>query len=104
MKKTMWAIIAVSVLSAWAISAVQAGEDAAVATQVGEVKTQTLCPVMKDNPVNKALFVDHDGKRIYVCCMGCVAEVTKDPAKYIKQLEDEGITLDKTPVTPPPAP
>lgn len=58
------------------------------------VKTQTLCPVM-GGPINKKLYVDYDGKRIYVCCKGCIATVKKDPAKYVKQLESEGITLDK---------
>jgi hypothetical protein len=62
------------------------------------VKKQTLCPIMTDNPVNKKLFVDYEGKRIYVCCKGCIGDVKKDPAKYIAQLEKEGITLDKAPV------
>ena len=66
-------------------------------------KAQVNCPILKDNAINKKdaidkkLFVDFDGKRIYVCCPMCLATVQKDPAKYIKQLEDQGITLDKTP-------
>jgi YHS domain-containing protein len=59
-----------------------------------EVKAQTKCPVM-GGAVDKALFVDYDGKRIYVCCDGCIAKIKKDPAKYVKQLEAEGVTLDK---------
>ena len=58
------------------------------------VKQQTICPVM-GNEVNKKLFVDYQGKRVYVCCRGCLGDVKKDPAKYVKQLEAEGITLDK---------
>lgn len=65
------------------------------ATETPAVKKQTLCPVMTKNQVNKNLYVDADGKRIYVCCKGCIGAVKKDPAKYIKQLEAEGITLDK---------
>ena len=61
------------------------------------VKSQTTCPVMKGNPVNKTLFVDYEGKRIYVCCADCIKEITANPAKYVKQLEAEGITLDKVP-------
>jgi hypothetical protein len=72
-------------------------ENKAVDTAV-VVKKQTLCPIMTNNPVNAKLFVDHDGKRIYVCCKGCIGDVKKDPAKYIAKLEKEGITLDKTPV------
>ena len=60
-------------------------------------KPQTMCPVM-GGKINKKLFVDADGKRIYVCCSDCIAEVRKDPKKYIKMLEDQGIALDKTPV------
>jgi len=59
------------------------------------VKKQTMCPVMTNNTVNPKLYVDSDGKRIYVCCRGCIGAVKKDPAKYIKQLEAEGITFDK---------
>jgi hypothetical protein len=65
------------------------------------LKKQTLCPIMADNPINKNLFVDYDGKRIYVCCRGCIGVVKKDPAKYIALLEKEGITLDKVPVASP---
>ena len=67
------------------------------AVEAKVVKKQTLCPIMTGNEVNTNLFVDHDGKRIYVCCKGCIGAVKKDPAKYIKQLEDGGVTLDKTP-------
>ncbi len=58
------------------------------------VKKQATCPVM-GGAVNTNLFVDHEGKRIYVCCKGCLPEVKKDPAKYIAKLEKDGVTLDK---------
>jgi hypothetical protein len=58
------------------------------------LKNQTLCPVMNE-AINKKLYVDYEGKRIYVCCNYCVKTVKKDPAKYIKLIEDQGITLDK---------
>ena len=61
-----------------------------------EVKVQTTCPVM-GGKINSKLFVDTDGKRIYVCCPGCVAAIKKDPAKYIKKLEDGGVTVALTP-------
>ncbi len=58
---------------------------------------QTTCPVM-GGPINKKHFADHDGKRVYFCCPACSKEFAKDPAKYIKKLEDEGISLESTPV------
>lgn len=55
-------------------------------------RLQTECPIM-DGAIDKALYVDHDGKRIYVCCEGCVAPVGKDPAKYIRDMEAAGVAL-----------
>ena len=62
---------------------------------------QTTCPVMKGSPVNKSLYVDADGYRIYVCCGGCVRAVQADPAKYIAQLQAEGVELEKAPEAAP---
>ncbi len=51
----------------------------------GELPMQNTCPVM-GNPVNKDLYVDHNGKRIYVCCNACIQEVKKDPEKYLDKI------------------
>jgi len=69
-------------------------ETAKPATNAVVANAQTKCPVMGGD-VDKTKFVDYDGKRIYVCCGGCIAKIKKDPAKYVKQLEAEGVTLDK---------
>ncbi|MGD1001613.1 MAG: hypothetical protein ABSA67_13050 [Candidatus Brocadiia bacterium] len=57
---------------------------------------QTNCPVM-GGKISKAIFADYRGKRVYFCCGGCPAVFAKDPAKYVKALEDKGVVLDKTP-------
>ncbi len=57
-----------------------------------EIKLQTTCPVT-GGAIDKNLYVDHDGKRVYLCCKGCEAPVKKDPAQYIKALEDKGVTV-----------
>jgi len=57
---------------------------------------QTVCPVM-GGKINKSLFVDHDGKRVYVCCPGCLPDLKQDPAKYISQLEAKGVKLEAAP-------
>lgn len=67
----------------------------ALAQEAGAVTKQTVCPVM-GGAVNTNLFVDFEGKRIYVCCKGCLPEVRKDPAKYIAKLEKAGITPAKS--------
>jgi hypothetical protein len=58
---------------------------------------QTTCPVMKGKTIDPNLYVEAEGKRIYACCPGCIVKIKADPDTYIKQLQDEGITLEKAP-------
>lgn len=58
---------------------------------------QTSCPVMKGEAIDPNLYVDVNGKRIYVCCPGCITTIKAEPEKYIKQMEAEGIVLEKAP-------
>lgn len=51
---------------------------------------QTVCPVMGDNPIDKNLFVDYQGKRVYFCCEYCVGEFKKSPEKYLAKLPQFG--------------
>ncbi len=57
---------------------------------------QTTCPVMGCE-INKEIYTDYQGKRVYFGCEGCISKFKKDPAKYIKKLEDAGVTLEKAP-------
>lgn len=77
----------------------------AVAAPAKEVvkKVQENCPIT-GKPIDKKLFVDQDGKRIYVCCTRCPDAVKKDFPKYAKQLEDQGIDLTIPKEAPKPAP
>lgn len=63
-------------------------------TKKKTVKAQTTCPLM-GGKIDKKMFADHDGKRVYFCCGGCPAKFKKDPAKYVKKLEDAGVTLEE---------
>ena len=62
---------------------------------------QKLCPVM-GGEIDKTVYSDHKGKRVYFCCANCQEKFKADPAKFIKKLENEGITLEKTPSTDTP--
>ena len=62
-------------------------------------KPQTTCPVLGGN-VDKNVYADYQGKRIYFCCKGCDAEFNKDPEKYLKKLQEEGVTLEPAPAGP----
>ncbi len=47
---------------------------------------QEQCPVM-GGKINKKLYVDHNGRRIYFCCEMCIKSFKEDPGKYLKKLE-----------------
>jgi YHS domain-containing protein len=55
---------------------------------------QTKCPVM-GGKVNKNISVDHNGKRIYLCCNGCIDTFNKSPEKYMKKFQKDGVKLEK---------
>jgi len=59
---------------------------AAAERAVAEPGTQqTVCPVM-GNPIDPAVFVEYQGKKVYFCCRGCDKEFMKDPQKYLARL------------------
>jgi YHS domain-containing protein len=64
-------------------------DTAKTAVPAKQLKPQTTCPVSGD-PIDKKLYVDYKGKRIYVCCSSCIAPLKKNPEKYIKKLEKMG--------------
>ena len=43
------------------------------------------------NPINRAIYTDYHGKRVYFCCAGCDSTFLEDPEKYLKQMEADGI-------------
>ena len=49
---------------------------------------QKECPVM-GGPIDKKFYADHQGRRIYFCCAGCINVFKKDPEKYIKIVDEE---------------
>lgn len=68
-------------------------DTATTAAQPKLLKPQTTCPVSGD-PIDKKLYVDHNGKRIYLCCTDCLASVKKAPEKYIRKLEALGQSVE----------
>ena len=103
MKKRAWLVMAaVAVVAGGAVS-VFAGDEAAPAAPAttNVVKHQTICPV-EGGRINKKIFVDYEGKRVYFCCNDCPPVFKKDPAKYISKLEKAGVTLDDAPAADQP--
>ena len=69
---------------------------AAGAVLAADAKAQTVCPVLGGN-IDKKVYMDYKGKRIYFCCQGCDAEFRKNPEKYLKKIQEHGIILGKCP-------
>ena len=46
---------------------------------------QTTCPVM-GGEIDKNVYVDYQGKRVFFCCKMCVDKFKEDPEKYMKKL------------------
>ena len=96
--KKLGSVMGAVVVSVWVCGAAETPAVApAESGKAAAVKSQEKCPVM-GGAVNKKLYVDYEGKRIYVCCKGCIPELKKNAAKYVEKLEKEGVTLDTVPV------
>lgn len=96
MKQIAVVASAVLMLMGGGMAGAQEGQPVSQAAEGHTVKKQTVCPVM-GGQADTNIYVDALGKRVYFCCNACPAQFKKDPAKYIKKLEEEGVTLDKTP-------
>ena len=99
--KTQWLLVGSLSLARLVFVGCEKKEQAEPAEKTAvSAKAQTTCPVMGDE-IDKSIYVDHEGKRVYFCCKMCVAKFKADPDKYVKKLEDEGVELEKTPPAQP---
>lgn len=60
-------------------------------------KVQVTCPVTNE-PVDKKIFVESKGEKIFVCCKACVGKYQSDPAKYAAALANSYTFQTKCPV------
>lgn len=58
--------------------------------------TQTHCPV-EGGEIERDVYVDVQGYRIYFCCPGCDTEFLASPEEYLSRMKAEGIELEKSP-------
>ena len=47
---------------------------------------QEKCPVLGGN-IDKKVYTDYKGRRVYFCCPACIENFEKNPEKYLKKLE-----------------
>ena len=58
----------------------------AVGSETAYPREQTLCPVMEGNRIDREIYVDYQGKRVYFCCNACKGAFEKEPRKYLDRL------------------
>jgi YHS domain-containing protein len=60
-------------------------------------KVQVTCPV-SGNPVDKKVFIEQDGQKVYFCCKDCIDKFKADTAKYKAKLANSYSYQLKCPV------
>ena len=96
--KTIKTLILALILTVFAVGSLWATDAraAAEAKPAPQATVQTKCPVLAGD-INKEVYADYKGKRIYFCCAGCDKEFKNDPEKYMKRLKEQGVTLEPAP-------
>ena len=46
---------------------------------------QTICPVM-EGPIDKNIFTEYKGKKVYFCCDACKQKFEEKPEEYLAKL------------------
>jgi YHS domain-containing protein len=54
------------------------------AKQIAQAE-QTTCPLM-GMPIDKKVYTEYKGKKVYFCCPACIAGFKENPEKYIAKL------------------
>ncbi len=60
---------------------------------------QTTCPVMGKS-IDKSIYVDYNGMRVYLCCNDCREKFNADPEKYIATIKSNGQQPEKLAICP----
>ncbi len=59
-------------------------------------RAQAACPI-QGGKINKDLYVDYQGQRVYFCCAECLPIFKKNPEKYLQKMREQGVVLEKSP-------
>jgi YHS domain-containing protein len=90
------ALLIISLLAISAFGTVIAADSTKVATAPGTPKKQhpqEVCPVMGDK-INKKIFVDTQGQRVYFCCAKCPPKFKAEPDTYFKKAAADGVLFE----------
>jgi len=89
----LWLSISVVLIGLIAIQGCQTAEskNEAVtmvepAKEIGRQAVQTNCPIMEGMAIDKKVYTEYKGKKVYFCCAGCINTFKEDPNKYLSKL------------------
>jgi len=86
--KTMFLLAGVLLVGLIVLQGCKKSEPAAPAETEEVASTtieQTTCPVM-GGAINKDMFTEYKGKKVYFCCPGCKEKFEAKPEDYIAKL------------------
>jgi len=55
------------------------------AKEIAAAAEQTTCPIM-NMAIDKKVFVEYKGKKVYFCCPGCEDKFNAEPEKFLAKL------------------
>lgn len=64
-----------------------------IAADKEDFKPQTYCPVM-EGKIDKDVYIDYQGQRVYFCCPSCKEKFKENPEKYFEKIQKEGVLLE----------
>ncbi len=56
------------------------------AKEIAAAAVQTICPIMVGSAIDKNVFTEYKGKKVYFCCPMCIDKFKKSPEQYIAKL------------------
>jgi len=65
-------------------------------TPVKELKPQTT-DAISGNPINRRIYTDYEGFRIYFCCVNSQRNFEDNPERYLRAFRSQGVQLEKIP-------
>ncbi len=66
-----------------------------------EVSLNTMCPVMTDEEADPEITVHYKGRKVALCCDGCVKKFTEAPETYLPNLPQLALAAPASPSAPP---
>ncbi len=83
---TVWLSISVVLMGLVALQGCKTAESKNEAATIVKPAMQTNCPVMEGMAIDKSVYTEYKGKKVYFCCAGCINPFKENPEKYVSKL------------------